>query len=206
MILAASRVHIEWVLVEDKPTADKDLGGVRATTMQAAILAMGTVSLVLLLATFGMGYSLRFGLAVFDLGTHVRLGLASAILTILTHTTTMFYFLGTGAVIKSEVRERDLDPEFLVRARGFKSAFFTWLTFGILAAMLAAILGGGAHADLIVAQADTGRSVLAISHEIASIAGLGINLVALIKTPIFIAKNSRLLDEVGVFQEDVKQV
>ena len=176
--------------------SEKDSGGIRATTMQSAILAMGAVSLVMLLVSFGMGYLFRFGWLVSDVGTHVRLGLMTSILTILTHTTTMFYFLGTGAVIKSEVREHHLDSKFLVRARGLKSAFFTWLTFGILSVMAAAILGGGAHADLIAGQSADGRSMLSVSHEVVSIIGLIVNLVALIKTPIFIQKNNRLLDDV----------
>ncbi len=171
--------------------------GIRATTMQAAIMAMGLVTLPMLLVSFGMGYAMSLGWMDVEVGTHVRVGLITAILTVLTHTTTMFYFMGTGAAIKAEVRERNLDVVFLARTRAFKGAFFYWLTFGILLIMATAMIGGGVHADLLRPNPEAGRSVFAIAHEALAVISLVVNLIALIQTPVNIARNNRLLDEVG---------
>ena len=128
--------------------------------MQAAILGMLVVNVPLLLVSFGMGYASRFDWMSVSVGAHLKVGLLAAFLTVLTHTTTMFYFMGTGAAIKAEVRERGLNPEFLARARAFKGRFFYLLTFGILLIMAAAMIGGGAHADLIWSGGEGGRTVL----------------------------------------------
>ncbi len=143
-----------------------------------------------------------FGWMDVAVGTHVKVGLVTVILTILTHTTTMFYFMGTGSAIKAEVRERNLDPVFLARARAFKGAFFYWLTFAVLLIMATAMIGGGAHADLLRPNPEGGRSALAIAHQALATARLGVNLIALIQTPINITRNNKLLDEVGGSREE----
>ena len=103
--------------------------------MQAAILGMLVVNVPLLLVSFGMGYASRFDWMSVSVSAHLKVGLLAAFLTVLTQTTTMFYFMGTGSAIKSEVRERGLNPEFIARARAFKGSFFYLLTFGILLIM-----------------------------------------------------------------------
>lgn len=179
---------------EKEPGASE---GVKASTMQAAIMAMMVVNVPMLLATFGMGYTVHYGVLDFTLGTHVKVGLITSFLTVLTHTTTMFYFMGTGSAIKAEVRDRNLDTEFLRRARAFKGQFFYMLTFGILLVMGTAMIGGGAHADMLRPVQDAGRSFFSYLHEGMAILTLVVNMIALIQTPINIARNNRLLDDVG---------
>lgn len=164
--------------------------------MQAAILAFGVISLPLLLITFVMGYGLHYGWWATTVSTHLKFGLITAIMTMLTHTTTMFYFMGTGSAIKSEVRERNLDPIYLRRARAFKGSFFYALFFGMLLIMAAAMLGGGAHSDLLRPVQPAGQSLLSRIHELLAILSLVVNLMALIQTPIYIVRNNVLLDEV----------
>jgi|GEM_PF-1186664 len=184
------------VPVSDDEPADLQHDGVKASTMQAAILGMIVVSFPMLIATFGMGYCLRFGWFDLSVVTHVKMGLGTVVLLMLTHTTTMFYFMGTGSALKQEVRERELDTNFLRRARAFKGWFFIWLTLAIFGSMATGMLGGGAHADLL-RPVQTGRSVLSIIHEILAIGNLVVNLIALVLTPINITRNNRLLDDVG---------
>lgn len=164
--------------------------------MQAAILAMTVVSLPMLLATFGMGYCVRFGWLDIAVITHVKMGLATVVLLMLTHTTTMFYFMGTGSALKAEVRDRELDTSFLKRARAFKGWFFIWLTLAIFGAMATGMMGGGAHADLF-RPVQTGRSILSVVHEVLAIGNLIVNLVAFALTPVNIMRNNRLLDDLG---------
>ena len=164
--------------------------------MQAAILAFGVISLPLLLITFVMGYGLHYGWWTTTVSTHLKFGLITAIMTMLTHTTTMFYFMGTGSAIKSEVRERNLDPIYLRRARAFKGSFFYALFFGMLLIMAAAMLGGGAHSDLLRPVQSAGQSLLSRIHELLAVLSLVVNLMALIQTPIYIVRNNVLLDEV----------
>ncbi|MDA0746661.1 MAG: hypothetical protein O2954_09075 [bacterium] len=171
--------------------------GIRATTMQAAILAMVVVNFPMLLVTFGMGYAAQFGWMDVSVGTHVKVGLITAFLTILTHTTTMFYFMGTGSALKEEVKERNLDPQFMAKARAFKGTFFYMLTFGILLAMGTAMVGGGAHADLLRPVQSEGRTMFSILHEVMALATLVVNVIALVQTPVNIRRNNQLLDELG---------
>ncbi|MCE2439642.1 MAG: hypothetical protein J4F39_09470 [Candidatus Latescibacteria bacterium] len=171
--------------------------GVRSTTMQAAILGMLVVNVPLLLVSFGMGYASRFDWMSVSVSAHLKVGLLAAFLTVLTQTTTMFYFMGTGSAIKAEVRERGLDPEFLARARAFKGSFFYLLTLGILLIMAAAMIGGGAHADLLWSAGEGGRTFYQILHEALAILSLLVNMIAFALTPFYIRKNNRLLDDVG---------
>ncbi len=171
--------------------------GVKASTMQAAIMGMLVVNVPMLLVSFVMGYGIHYGLLDMTLGTHVKVGLITSFLTVLTHTTTMFYFMGTGQAVKQEVKERNLDTEFLRRARAFKGQFFYMLTFGTLLVMGTAMIGGGAHADLLRPAQEAGRSFFSYLHEGMAILTLVVNMIALIQTPINIAKNNRLMDDVG---------
>lgn len=170
--------------------------GIKAGVMQAAILAMAVVNVPLLIATFVMGYGVHYGWWALEVGTHVKMGLVTAILTMLTHTTTMFYFMGTGSAIKEEVREEGLDLEYLRRARAFKGTFFYALFFGMLLIMATAMLGGGAHSDLLRPVQEAGQSLLSRIHELLALVSLAINLYALVITPVYIGKNNVLLDEV----------
>lgn len=171
--------------------------GVKSTTMQAAILGLLVVNIPLLLISFGMGYASRFDWMSVTVGAHLKVGLLASFLTVLTQTTTMFYFMGTGSAIKAEVRERGLDQEFLARARGFKGSFFYLLTFGILLIMVTAMIGGGAHADLLLGVGKGGRTFYSILHEVLAGLSLLVNMIAFVLTPVYIQKNNRLLDDVG---------
>ena len=164
--------------------------------MQAAILAMAVVNIPLLLVTFAMGYGVHYGWWSLDVGTHVKLGLVTTILTMLTHTTTMFYFMGTGSAIKEEVREENLDLDYLWRARAFKGSFFYAIFFGMLLIMATAMLGGGAHSDLFRPVQEAGQSFLSRIHELLALVSFVVNMYALVITPVYISRNNVLLDEV----------
>jgi hypothetical protein len=170
--------------------------GIKAGYMQAAILAMAVVNIPLLLALFVMGYGVHYGWWALEIATHVKMGLVTTILTMLTHTTTMFYFMGTGSAIKEEVREENLDLEYLRRARAFKGTFFYALFFGMLLIMGAAMLGGGAHSDLLRPVQPAGQSFLSRIHELLAVLSLFVNMYALVITPVYISRNNILLDEV----------
>ena len=171
--------------------------GIKAGYMQAAILAMAVVNIPLLLAQFAMGYGVYYGWEwSLDVSTHVKMGLITTILTMLTHTTTMFYFMGTGSAIKEEVRGENLDLEYLRRARAFKGTFFYALFFGMLLIMATAMLGGGAHSDLLRPVQPVGQSFLSRVHELLALVSFFVNMYALIITPIYLTRNNVLLDEV----------
>lgn len=174
----------------------EDSEGVKASTMQAAILAFVMISLPLLIMTFIGGYAVHYGWGGFTVSTHLKIGLVTTIMVMLTHTTTMFYFLGTGSAIKAEVRERGLNVDYLRRARSFKGLFFYALFFGMLLIMAAAMLGGGAHSDLLRPVQPEGQSLLSRIHELLAVVSLLVNLIALVQTPVYITRNNRLLDEV----------
>ena len=70
------------------------------------------------------------------------------------------------------------------------------LFFGMLRIMAAAMRGAGAHSDLLRPVQPAGLAILSRVHELLAILSLGVNLIALVQTPIYIVRNNILLDEV----------
>jgi hypothetical protein len=66
----------------------------------------------------------------------------------------------------------------------------------MLLIMGAAMLGGGAHSDLLRPVQPAGQSFLSRVHELLVLLSLFVNIYALVATPIYISRNNILLDEV----------
>src|SRR5258705_12978312 len=100
-------------------------------------------------------------------GAHIRFALFGMVIVLVTHTMTLFYFVGTGSRIKKVVGQYALSQALVDRTRRFKARLFPWLTFTPLVTMAAFIIGGGAHARVIPGWV----------HGSLALVALGMNLV-----------------------------
>lgn len=161
--------------------------------MQAVIFALAVLSAPLLLASAVFGYSAAGDATV--LGRHVTVALIATGVVLLSHTITIFYFVGTGSAIERETEERGIDLSYANRARRFRKRLFPWALIAIFLTMGAAMLGGGVHV----------RAIPPFVHHILALLTLIVNGVALARVPGALILNNRLLDEAAA-AEGTKQV
>ena len=164
--------------------------------MQAVILALAVISFPSLVASTVLGYMTSSG--TIPLGTHINVSLAATMIVMLSHTITVFYFVGTGSAIERETRERGLDRIYVDDAKRFKRALFPWALLAIFLTMTTAMLGGGVHVQVLSPAV----------HRILAILTLICNGIALWRVPGSLIRNNQLLDAVAtasapeVSQED----
>lgn len=128
---------------------------------------------LILMADLALGFAGFYGrwrLAA-GLGTHdyhFVTGLFASFLSVFAHCMSMFYFIGTGKIIREAVAEHKLDAAFDREAAGFKLRYFPIASFAITATMATPIVGGAVHAARMAAN----------SHLAMAIITLGLNLAA----------------------------
>jgi 4-hydroxybenzoate polyprenyltransferase len=109
--------------------------------MGRALLIIGLMATLGLIATGGLGYGLH-GPADEHLRYHVLLALAASLLLLFAHCWIMFYLIGTGKAIKEAVHENGLDPAAIEYTKQFKNRSYPMLMLAIGLAMATFILGG----------------------------------------------------------------
>ena len=125
------------------------------------------------LANLGLWFAAfygRFRLAQ-GLGTedyHFVTGLFAAFLSIFAHCMSMFYFIGTGKVIREAVAEHGLEERLNTEAGRFKRGYFPVASLTVTATMAAPIVGGAVHAGRLPHPA----------HLAVALAALGLNALA----------------------------
>jgi hypothetical protein len=111
--------------------------------MGRALLIVGALATIGLLATAVVGYALPEPVATKDLSTHLLLGVLASLLLLFSHCWILFYLIGTGKALKQAVAEHGLEPEIVEQTRRFKTRSNPWLMLAILLAMATFVLGGG---------------------------------------------------------------
>ncbi|MFQ5719590.1 MAG: hypothetical protein ACE5IK_08555 [Acidobacteriota bacterium] len=114
--------------------------------MAPALVTLLLLSWVGLTAVVGMGYAGHWGLM--DPARHVTMAIPAFLLGTLAHAMTMFYFIGTGKVVKEAVAEAGLTGDWVERTKEFKQRTFPAAMWAIGLIMATAIIGGAV---------DTGR-------------------------------------------------
>ncbi len=104
-----------------------------------------------LLGNLALGFAFFYGRFRLMAGTgdeayHFFTGLFAAFLALFAQCMGMFYFIGTGKMIRQAVDEHGLDPGYSAEAHGFKIRFFPVASLAIATVMATPILGGGVHA------------------------------------------------------------
>jgi hypothetical protein len=108
--------------------------------MRRALLALGLLGTVGLIAAATLGYGLHQA-AEARARAHVLLSLAATLVVMFSHTWIVLYLLATGGVVSRVVRARGYEPELLERARRLRLRALPWL-LAALAAVVATFLVG----------------------------------------------------------------
>lgn len=151
--------------------------------MAAALLTAAFLSVV------GLVASLVLGLIANDtagLLRHTTASIFATMLTLLTHSMMMFYFIGKGRAIREAVAESNLSRDFVVQISRARKPIFLIGTFAMLLTIAAAIVGGGVDVGSMPAGL---HQVLAWSAVAANLAAVRIEMRA-------IATGSRIVAEI----------
>src|SRR5213594_1745660 len=114
--------------------------------MVLGLLTASLVSIVCFIITAFMGFMMvgRTGL-----GQHFLFGFFTTFLVTLAQSMTMFYFIGTGKMVKDSVANHPAGQEFIQRTKRFKAKVFPPSLWAMLFTMATMILGGGVDKHVI---------------------------------------------------------
>ena len=101
-------------------------------------------------------------------GYHFLTGLFAAFLSVFAHCMTLFFFIGTGRMIREAVEEHRLDETHNEPPKRFKRLHFPLASVTITATIAVPILGGAVHAGRMPREA----------HLWVAVSALGLNLAA----------------------------
>ena len=150
--------------------------------MAAALVTLLLLSWLGLTTVVGLGYAGHWGFV--EPARHVYLALPSFILGILGHAMTMFYFIGTGKVVREAVQDNRLEGDWIATTRAFKQRAFPAAMWAMGFIMVTSILGGAV---------DTGRMPAWI-HGLLGIGTVLTGARAVVFEIVCISRNLELLD------------
>ncbi len=160
--------------------------------MVMALLTGTLMGIVGIVITVYLGFSMDGRVGLND---HFLYALFATVIVTLSHSMSMFYFIGTGKQVKDLLESHPQAGEFIQRTRFFKSETSPAATMAILFTMAAWIIGGGV---------DT-RVVPTWIHTVTALLALISNLVAFVREAKCMSENNILLDEVAVLIGEAPQ-
>lgn len=155
--------------------------------MAAALVTAALLSFGGLIVSLVFGYTVS---AAADVLRHTTTGIFATMLTLLTHSMMMFYFIGKGKAVREAVTEGGLSREFVARISRARKPVFSMATLAMLLTMAAAISGGGVDVDTISSGV---HGLLAWSALCANAAALRTEWNALAASARVVAEVDRLL-------------
>src|SRR6185369_17071706 len=153
--------------------------------MVLALLTASFVSIVCFIITAVMGFLIsdRSGIS-----QHFLFGFFTTFLVTLAQSMTMFYFIGTGKMVKDSVANHPAGQELIQRTKRFKAKVFPPSLWAMLFTMATMILGGGVHTKVSWTPP--------ILHAALAVVSLYFNIVAFWKEAKYMMENNLLLEEV----------
>ncbi len=151
--------------------------------MAAALVTAAFLSIA------GLAASLILGLTANDtagLLRHTTASIFATMLTLLTHSMMMFYFIGKGKAVREAVAEGNLSRDFVAEIARARKPVFSIGTLAMMVTIAAAIVGGGV---------DVGSMPAALHHVLAWSAVLA-NLAAVRTELRAIAISSRVVQDI----------
>lgn len=148
--------------------------------MARALQTLQVVAVLVVAAAVALGYAAAGGAA--SVAAHIQWGFLVALTVAFTHSMTLFYLIGSSGNVREAVRPYGWREPYLPAMARFHRVLSPWLTFAILAAVLAVITGGGAHT----------RVWPAWLHQATALLTLGVNAAAALKGIGVIRENVRL--------------
>jgi hypothetical protein len=151
----------------------------------AAALLTGIVASIL-----GIAGAAYLGLTARNnavLAQHISIGIFSTMITLLTHSMMMFYFLGKTKAVREAAAEGGLSTDYERRMAAARRPVFSIALFAMLATMITALVG---------ATVDTGVLPSGI-HAVLAYSCLALNLGALRVEINALTESSRVVAEVN---------
>jgi hypothetical protein len=155
---------------------------VSAALLTSTLVSIGGVAFAAYLGLAGGGEA--------TLSRHVTIGIFSAMMTLLSHSMMMFYFIGKGRAVRDAAREGGLSGEFEARIALLRKPVFSIGTLAMVLTMATAILGASVDTGVLPAAA---HGVLAYSCLIVNLGALRVEVIALMESGRIVSEVNRLL-------------
>jgi hypothetical protein len=155
--------------------------------MAAALLTAAFLSFAALLTSFVLGMTAGDSAGLLR---HTTASIFATMLTLLTHSMMMFYFIGKGKAVREAVAEGNLSGDFVTEISRARKPVFSSATLAMLVTIAAAIVGGGVDVRSMPAGFHLLLAWLAL---IVNIHAIRIEVRALVTTSRVVAAIDRLL-------------
>ena len=152
--------------------------------VSAALITASVLSLVGLVYSFALGY---ISGTSEELLRHATLAIFFTMITLLTHSMTIFYLIGKVGAIRDAVTEADLKTDAVARVSALRGSVFKLASVAMALTMATAILGGGVDTGVIPGG----------FHAMLALLAIVANLVALQAIVDALNTSSRIVDEVN---------
>ena len=152
--------------------------------MVLLLVLVNVIAFLSLLATLAAGLAHRLGWVAHK-ESHFLLGILATVLVLFAHSTTIFYFIGTGSYIKKLFHEEAVDQSLWDRTRAFKKRLFPWILCGMATIGATFTLGGAV---------DTGH-VPPLVHLGVALVAVVVNYAAIKQEIPLMAENIRVMKE-----------
>lgn len=141
--------------------------------MSAALLTAIVTSVGALAFSFVLGYAADTNAAILR---HTSLSIFATLITLLSHSFTMFYLIGKGKAVREAAAEANLSPEYGAAIARARRPVFGTATLAIALTMVTAILGGGVDTGALPAGV---HALFAASCLAANVYALRVEFIAL---------------------------
>jgi hypothetical protein len=155
--------------------------------MAAALVTAAFLSIAGLIASLALGIIASDSAALLR---HTTTSIFATMLTLLTHSMMMFFFIGKGKAIREAVAEGNLSRDFVVEISQARKPVFSIATLAMLLTIAAAIVGGGVDVGSMPAAL---HQVLAWSAVAANVAAVRVEMRAIATGSRIVATIDRLL-------------
>ena len=155
--------------------------------MSAALITATLVGIA------GLGYCTAVGFAAassVDILRHTTLGIFFTLLTLLTHSMSMFYLIGKGKAVREAVEQGGLAGDHYAAIAHARRPVFSTGTVAMALTMVTVIIGGGVDTGIIPPVA---HAVLALSAIAANLIALRVEVIAFVVSGKIVAEVDRAL-------------
>ena len=155
--------------------------------MAAALLT------AILASVAGIGFAIYLGVWVSSgamLARHISIGIFSTMLTLLSHSMMMFYFLGKGKAVREAASEAGLSSEYERRIAVARKPVFSIATLAMASTMVTALMGAAVDTSVLPPGV---HGVLAYTCLALNIGALRVEISALTESSRVVTEVNQLL-------------
>jgi hypothetical protein len=143
----------------------------------------------------GLGYVTFLGYTVAssaEVLQHTTFGIFFTLITLLSHSMTMFYLIGKGKAVREAAEEGGLSRDYYLTVANVRKPVFGVAPIVMLLTMTAAIFGGGVDTGVLPAGL---HSVMGLSAIVGNLYALRVEIGAMLASSEVVAEVDRLLEE-----------